>query len=554
MIALVSLALLLPSAAVLAQPGGPPDAADGTWTTDGAAVTGEHVSFTLTDAGLADYTVDGALVLSTLSFDPPLDPESNGTDGDTFRADGNGSLEVRDRPTGELDAETDGNLTITLADGWAAASDDEEDEAILTGPDDRTGTIHGQALSIDGATITSQQELSLQLDAPADADEDTEDDDDEDRDRSGPGAGAGPGNAGDRGQDAREQDDEDDDDDDEDRRGPPAHAQRRAFRGAFSMSDGIVEGNHVSFTLADGGLQAYSVSNQTWFTSVAFDPALDPDEIKTRGATFEAEGEDAEVKAIDNPTGHLKAEADDGTITLHLADGVNASWLGDDEDDDEERERLLLTASDGTRATVKGDNLTLTDGNRTVVAAEEIKFLVMPRGMNSQEVDDAIADGRVVAQVMVARGQGGTPEAIGIENGAVNLTTNASEGQVTLTIEGHGEGRAVLFNLEHGSVGTIEDLVIRFDGERIQPADGLNDVLTPTEGEDAEYLLIVGANTTQVLVQVPHFSVHTVQIQSAGALAPLVDAVPGSMPAFALAIVGGALFVGATYALRTRKG
>lgn len=542
LITLMSMALLFPGGAVLAQPAGTPAADGSAWTSDGDTYTGDHVSFTLTDAGLADYTVDATPVLEDLSYDPPLDADSNDTSGDTFQADGNGSLEVRDRPTGELDARSDGNLTATLSDGWNATLDD--GEIALTGPENMTGTIEGDDLSLDNQTITAEEELRLRLDASAEEDES----DDDDR---GPGArpdNRGRGNADDRGEDARDRDDDDDD-----RRGPPEHVDRRAFRGAFSVSDGEVDGKHVAFTYANGSISDYSVSNQTWFTSVTFDPALETEELKARGATFEAEGEDAEFKAIDNPTGHLKAEADDGTVTVTLADGINATWVEDD-DDDEERERLLLTAPDGTRATIKGDNLTLTDGNTTIVSEEEIKFLVMPRGMNGEEVDAALADGRVVAQVMVAKGQGGQPEAIGVENGAVNLTTNASEGQVTLTIEGHGEGRAVLFNLEEGSVGPVEDLVIRFDGERIQPASGLNDVLTAEEGEGAEYILIVGANTTQVLVQVPHFSVHTVQIQSASAFAPLVESIPGSMPAFALAIVGGVLFVGATYAIRTRKG
>ncbi len=545
LITLVSLALLAPGAMVAAQPAGPPGDEDSSWSQDGDTLTGEHVSFTLTDTGLIDYAVRGSLVLDDLSYDPALDADNNESDGDTYRADGNGSLEVRDHPTGELDARNEGNLTATLADGWTATLDD--DEIALTGPENMTGSIEGEALTLDGSTITADGELRLRLDMPDDEDGNETDD------GHGPDArpdDRGPGDADDRGEDARDRDDDEDDDDD--RHGPSEHADRRAFRGAFAMDGGEVTGKHVSFTLADGGVQAYSVSNQTWFASIAFDPALDAEEIETEGATLEAEGEDAELKAIDNPTGHLKAEADDGTITLTLADGINATWVQDDDDDEEERERLLLTLPDGTRATLKGDNMTL-DGN-TIVAQEEVKFLVMPRGMNGEEVDEAIADGRVIAQIMVAKGQGGQPEAIGVENGAVNLTTNASEGQVTLTIEGHGEGRAVLFNLEQGSVGPVEDLVIRFDGERIQPAQGLNDVLTVEEGEGAEYLLIVGANTTQVLVQVPHFSVHTVQIQSASAFAPLVESIPGSMPAFALAIVGGVLFVGATYAIRTRKG
>jgi hypothetical protein len=62
---------------------------------------------------------------------------------------------------------------------------------------------------------------------------------------------------------------------------------------------------------------------------------------------------------------------------------------------------------------------------------------------------------------------------------------------------------------------------VEVDGEKIPLADSYKDVLDPNnDGNQAEYLILVGGEGIQVLVSIPHFSARTITIRGPIAATP----------------------------------
>jgi hypothetical protein len=96
---------------------------------------------------------------------------------------------------------------------------------------------------------------------------------------------------------------------------------------------------------------------------------------------------------------------------------------------------------------------------------------------------------------------------------------NIGEDSVSLSVDGDENlsGRTLVINLEEDFFETDENLSIFYDGKKIGLADDISDILNPNDdGSNPEYLVTYGSNGTQVLVSIPHFSVHTISISNVG--------------------------------------
>ncbi len=76
--------------------------------------------------------------------------------------------------------------------------------------------------------------------------------------------------------------------------------------------------------------------------------------------------------------------------------------------------------------------------------------------------------------------------------------------------------RVLLFNLTAGSYTTdsLKSLVVTFDGNRISQASSLSQILSATPSDPARFIVLVTSAGVQLLVSIPHFSSHVIQILS----------------------------------------
>jgi hypothetical protein len=386
--------------------------------------------------------------------------------------------------------------------------DDEEDEGSST---QGTG---------EGNETEGQDEDASEDEEDGDGPEDTEGEDSDDAEDS-------------EGEDSDEAEDDEERDDDD------------AFRGSFAVNGSSVQGTHVTFTAADGGLRNYTVDGVVVAAAIDFEPALSRIRWKVEGAELKVEGNDVEFRAVDTPNGHFRAEADD-LVRVTLAPGFSARD-GQGHDDS----RVLLAGPGNVTGAINGDRLRIV-GNGTVVEGRDVRFLLhplTPRTDLSDDVREALEDGDIGAEVVVEPEDGGTV-VTPVETGVVNVTVADTEGRVFLTVEGHGNGTALLFTLAPGVLGDPRALVVRFDGLEIAQAADMADLLDVNADEPADYLVVVGANATQVLVAIPHFSIHTIELASGSA-----QLVPSGLQLTAFLAAGtvAAAFVALTAMRRPRQ-
>jgi hypothetical protein len=78
------------------------------------------------------------------------------------------------------------------------------------------------------------------------------------------------------------------------------------------------------------------------------------------------------------------------------------------------------------------------------------------------------------------------------------------------------EGRIVMINLNKEALeaDSLDDLLVKLDGGKIDSTESLEELMEGVGGSKAKYYALFGEEGTTVFVYVPHFSTHTITIES----------------------------------------
>ncbi len=112
--------------------------------------------------------------------------------------------------------------------------------------------------------------------------------------------------------------------------------------------------------------------------------------------------------------------------------------------------------------------------------------------------------------------------------------------------------RVLLVNLTGASYTTdsLKSLMVTYDGNVISQASSLSQVLNSSPSDPARFIVLVTSSSVQLLVSIPHFSSHVIQIISGVAGAGSLLAI--NAPILVGAILVGTMLVGVLYAKRRR--
>lgn len=331
----------------------------------------------------------------------------------------------------------------------------------------------------------------------------------------------------------RGRDDERDGDKSEDR--GRSKDRRPAAIGSFDLaaSARTVTGEFVSFSYNDASLTDFRVGGVKLF-DLRVDGAAEDDarEPRVEGAQVKLRTKSLEARIHDNPAAMTKVETD-GFVILAFPAGAVVTVA-----DDERAEFTIGNVSGHVRGkalALAGTDLTSTDGVLVLLNRPQGDFDVH-RG----EISRAVARGDVGAEASFNKA-GEDVEQDVVQYGNVTLTTvKAERGNLTLLVDGQGfDGRVLVLNVDGRVIGASqrEDLQVLFDNETIQQADTLQDVLDPDDdGLDAEYYVVFdpAAQAFQMIVSVPHYSVHTLSVTTL---------IPLPAPSVVIGLVAGALLL-----------
>ena len=234
----------------------------------------------------------------------------------------------------------------------------------------------------------------------------------------------------------------------------------------------------------------------------------------------------------------------DASQARELAADLDATWLATRKGP----HVLLENTETGQRALLvvhRGDAQVL--GRRLVTdLTPETRLVVRPLGPDpsADAVADGIIEGRVGAEVAI-RERPSDAETVSYGDLNVSVAGGDDRLEAVLSSPTH-EGRTLVFTLDAGAaLARANTLEILLDGEPVEPAERLEDVLDQADPDQpSQYYVVQADGETKVILQVNHFSTRELIIQAAELVEPFLTP---------LAVLGGlAVIGGATFALFRR--
>lgn len=300
------------------------------------------------------------------------------------------------------------------------------------------------------------------------------------------------------------------DDDEDDRQGRRHGA--RVDVGAFDAGAREAQGKYVSFRYNESGVFGYTAHGITLFDLTAERPSpassldirADQAVVKLRARTFA-------LAAHDNPTAVVRMDVGEGRAILTLVPQARVAL-------DAVGARFTIGNLSGT---IRGEDLEISGPN--VTARDEILvFLDIARAdvdrPHRADIGKAIVRRHVGAEANFELDDDEVREEV-VSYGNVTMTTvKAGKGNLTIQIEGHGdEGRVLVFNVDGRVLGAAKagDLTILLDNVSVAPAGDLRDALDPDDdGFTPESYVVFDPNAQsfQLILTVPHYSVHTLSV------------------------------------------
>jgi hypothetical protein len=554
---------------------------ESSWSVENDTYEGEHVRFVADDElpGITDYELlpEQALVFETIAL-----PGANAThhavrDLFNMETEEDHELAVRDVDQAWLTAEADddASLSLEVADGVDVSLDErysDEDDRVyeLAVNENKTLYLTGDNLAYDNGTFEAD-EVHLTDEFPPSQDEREPPEEREDR-----------------------------------------FEQRREAGSQYQRDNSTFTGEHVKLTANTSlpGVEDYALIGSTIPVFDQVDLTVDEAaKWRAHGKQFQLRTDDARIEVLDVPPSVMVVRAGENAATIDLADDVEIQELNRSDDEDGQAYRLSL--AENRTAWLVGDEIS--HDNATVTVEDRAIFRAAPTSPEASEnqgpgsmpdeaerrgppeegdedaddeegppdergppeqarvhqldnraamaVEEAAATGKIGVEVH-AGANASNPVAMAMnENIQVKKAwaQDQSETKAGLTIEAPDDapGTTVTMNLDEEQLGNVsiddagDKLEVEFDNETIRMADDLDDVLNPEDDDDAEYLLLVGSDKVQVLVSVPHFSPHTIEVTEASTQSS-GEATANGAPGFTLPAVVAALGTTAI-AVRQRK-
>ena len=197
----------------------------------------------------------------------------------------------------------------------------------------------------------------------------------------------------------------------------------------------------------------------------------------------------------------------------------------------------------------------INEKNRIVAVKETNMYIRQIGGSdNVESIDDAINKGDVGGEVIIEKN---LESDLVVYNNRLSINEfNVERNRVSLRINGDENitGKTLVINVEEGVFENPDKMVVKYDGETIKIADDIDDVLNPDDdGSHPEYLITHGANGTQIVVSIPHFSEHEITIYSVAEVVELLGGITAVILYIVICAVAAIVFVGSVRLRRRIK-
>lgn len=283
----------------------------------------------------------------------------------------------------------------------------------------------------------------------------------------------------------------------------------------FIHSEGNTFGEFVTFSVDNktGNILDYSVKG-----TKLFDIVIDNFGFKSTeniGTMTIVTGSDARIIITDSPAAILTIMTmKPQTVTFNLAKDVTAEKIGM-----KDTGNLVKITSGNIVGELISNNITISSENKLAIKTSPsgiIVFRVSPVNMPmfgdlQERIAREIANNRMGTEVSISSNTVSTANFTDVET-TVQAMGNAS---ISMKVSSSTTaGRTISINLDNSSlvVGNNQKLVIRYDGKDLQCVSDPNMVFNGTDQPACWISPIQNGVKTQILIFVPHFSEHNIEI------------------------------------------
>lgn len=304
------------------------------------------------------------------------------------------------------------------------------------------------------------------------------------------------------------------------------NAENAHMFGTFTYDavTGEVSGRFVEFRMSDDGtISDYTVKHSDSSIKVfdevyleAFTPRGTP---RVEGAMFQYTGAEAMIMAHNNPSAvlHFTTMNSGDTVVYVLADGFTATALP-------ESYNVKIQGNGVTAYLINGNSNISIENNTVTVgfesASESVFRLTPVEGpvgqTNQNKVTEKIQEGKIIAEVSVSvyNGEHGV-DAVTYGRDVQTQVQNAEINRVEIKVSAESqEGKCVVINVdkETMSLSTDHEIVVKLDGSRMEKTD-VDTVLNSNDAK-GRYSVAEGSDAYQIYVYIPHFSDHTLTVET----------------------------------------
>ncbi len=312
------------------------------------------------------------------------------------------------------------------------------------------------------------------------------------------------------------------------------------YIGSFNYNNGVASGYFVDFTInpVTGEIKNYTVSNTTVFTSVSYVNETQG-RVTTMGAILSYYGVGSTfswnvshgvpvdmnfmwryIHAHDNPAGILQIVVyGQDTITYTLADGITASVENKTVYLSGAINGLLLISNgvatvNGNTITVKVGELGYEYGNYSVHAGSVVFVRTTEWRVPQQirnKIMEGIEEGKVAGELCVCNG---THDFVNYSYQFQVQVKVQERNRLQLQVSSENpEGKVMVINAnkEDLQYDAQHKIIVKFDGQMAKETT-VDDVMAG--GTEAKYAVVDNGDYVSVLVYIPHFSTHTIDIES----------------------------------------
>ncbi len=350
-----------------------------------------------------------------------------------------------------------------------------------------------------------------------------------------------------------------------------SESARLGLFGGFDQNGSLYQGRFLSFVLnqSSGSLENYTVvttgGNVVIYEAISLGDFA-PGNVSLMGSLFVERDSNVTIVAHDNPVAllHMTSNRSFEIMNFSLGPGISAvviPRIGNDTNDS-----FALVSGAGIQGILKAENGTLSIesdglGNKSILSnASDVMFRMKPafaKGHMAQDdaVQNAIANGKVAGELsLTVRNGSAMFDLMQYRMSFALEVQQAAQNHIRLAVSStEHEGRVAIINLDQTTFETLtgNEIIVTLDGRGIRQTQNPLDVLSASGSQDSDAVFCIesAANGSQMMIYIPSFSAHVLDLTSASPLASVLSFTG------LLAVLGAMAAVGvAAFLLLRRKG